>query len=373
MLRAIAEAMLGRGRVEPNPLVGSVVVKDGRLIGLGFHERFGGPHAEARALLAAGNLARGSTVYVTLEPCCHQGKTPPCSRALIEAGVARVVVAHRDPFPRVDGGGIAELREAGIEVEVGIEAGRAIDLNAAYLKRVMAGQPFVTTKWAMTLDGRTACSSGDSRWISNERARALVHESRGMVDAVVIGIGTAIADDPLLTARPPGPRSAARLVLDPSARLPLSSKLAMTTAEAPTWLAVNERADPGRVAALERSGCQVIRLPGLGGIEIPSLLGELGRRNITNVMVEGGSKVIGSFFDSGQVDAVDVFIAPKVEGGTHGFSPATGRGARLMAQASVVDSPRVTLLGDNIRIQGSVVDASWYRRRGEVLEQLTHA
>lgn len=373
MRLAIVEAGRGLGWVEPNPMVGAVVVRDGQLVGKGHHQRFGGPHAEVHALTDAGDLARGATIYVTLEPCCHQGKTPPCSKALIASGVARVVVAHRDPFPRVDGGGVAELRRAGIEVEVGLEASRAIELNAPYLKRVMLGQPYVTAKWAMTLDGRTACASGDSRWISNEEARARVHELRGRVDVVAVGIGTALADDPKLTARPAGPRVAARLVLDPSARLPLSSQLVSTSAEAPTWLAVNDRADPDKLVALERSGCQVLRLPGLGAIDVSSLLTELGRRGVTNLMVEGGSKVLGSFFDAKQVDALDVYVAPKVEGGTHGFSPATGRGARVMAEASLVEAPRVTLLGDNIRVEGRVIDAAWIRRRGEVEAQLGHA
>src|SRR4051812_10972491 len=244
MRRALAEAGRGRGRVEPNPMVGAVVVRDGQPVGVGHHARFGGPHAEGVALAEAKDAACGATLYVTLEPCCHVGKTPPCTDAVLGAGIRRVVAAMPDPFPKVAGGGLARLRTAGLEVEVGLLDDAAARLNAAYLKRVTTGLPYVIAKWAMTLDGKTAVASGDSRWISGPRARALVHELRGRMDAILVGIGTALADDPQLTARPPGPRCAARVVLDSAARLPHDGRLARTAREVPVWLAVNENAPP---------------------------------------------------------------------------------------------------------------------------------
>src|SRR3954466_722160 len=224
MERALALAERGRGAVEPNPLVGAVVVRDGTCVGEGWHQRYGGPHAEVHALAAAAEAARGATLYVTLEPCCHFGKTPPCTDAVLAAGVRRVVASMADPFPRVAGGGLDRLRAAGLEVEVGLLEDEARRLNAPYLKRLTTGLPYVTAKWAMTLDGKTAVASGDSRWISGPRSRALVHELRGRMDAILVGIGTALADDPLLTARPPGPRVACRVVLDGAARLDLASR-----------------------------------------------------------------------------------------------------------------------------------------------------
>ncbi len=325
MRRALAEAERGRGRVEPNPLVGSVVVRDGQAVGIGHHARFGGPHAEVEALTRAGENARRGTIYVTLEPCCHVGKTPPCTDAILQAGLVRVVAAMRDPFPKVAGGGLARLREAGMEVEAGLEEEAARRLNAPYLKRLATGVPHVTAKWAMTLDGKTATGSGDSRWISGERSRSLVHALRGRMDGILVGIGTALADDPQLTARPPGPRAPVRIVLDSAARLPLTSLLVQTARAVPVWVAVNERAEHGRIDALRDRGCDVLTFPGTRAVPILPLLEELGRRGLTNLLVEGGGAVLGAFLDAGQVDAVDVYIAPIVEGGTHAFTPARGR------------------------------------------------
>ena len=358
MLRALAEAQRGRGAVEPNPMVGAVVVRDGRLVAVGHHGRFGGPHAEVVALAAAGDAARGASLYVTLEPCCHVGKTPPCTEAVIRAGIARVVAAMLDPFPEVAGAGFARLREAGIAVESGLEADAARRLNAPYLKRLATGLPFVTAKWAMTLDGKTAAASGDSRWISSPRSRALVHELRGRMDAIAVGIGTALADDPELTARPPGPRRAARLVLDGAARLPLGAQLARTARAIPVWVAVTGRAPSERCAALEALGCELLRLPGTGPVPIRPLLEELGRRGATNLLVEGGGTVLGAFLDAGQVDAVDVFLAPLVEGGSHPFSPARGTGPATMAGALRLVRHEVSLIDGDVRVRGTF-DRPW--------------
>ncbi len=261
MRRALAEAARGLGAVEPNPMVGAVVVRDGQVVGIGHHARFGGPHAEVVALEAAGEAARGATLFVTLEPCCHHGKTPPCTDALIRAGIARVVAAMGDPFARVAGAGFARLAEAGIAVEVGLLGDEARRLNAPYLKRLETGRPFVTAKWAMTLDGKIAARTGQSAWISGPRSRALVHEVRGRMDAIVVGIGTALADDPQLTARPPGPRTATRVVLDASARLPFRSRLATTATEVPVLVAATLSAPADRVHDLRGFGVRVLELP----------------------------------------------------------------------------------------------------------------
>jgi diaminohydroxyphosphoribosylaminopyrimidine deaminase / 5-amino-6-(5-phosphoribosylamino)uracil reductase len=353
MHRALAEAERGRGRVEPNPMVGAVVVREGRLIGVGHHARYGGPHAEVEALAAAGAATRGATLYVTLEPCCHVGKTPPCTDAVLAARIARVVAAMRDPFPKVAGDGLARLRAAGVTVEVGLEADAARRLNAPYLKRLATGRPYVTAKWAMTIDGKTAAMSGDSRWISGPRSRALVHELRGRMDAILVGIGTALADDPQLTARPPGPRRAARVVLDSGGRLPETSQLARTAREVPVWVAVTDRAPAARREALARLDCDVLAFPGSGSVPVGPLLEELGRRGVTNLLVEGGGRVLGAFLDAGQVDAVEVYIAPIVEGGEPRFTPAQGAGRLRMADALRLERHEVSLIDGDLRLVGT--------------------
>src|SRR5665213_509031 len=226
MRRALELAERGRGWVEPNPLVGAVVVRDGQIVSEGWHQRYGEAHAEVNALATAGEAARGATLYVTLEPCCHQGKTPPCTDAILRAGVGRVVAAMSDPFPAVAGKGADLLCAAGVPVDFGIEEAAARRLNAPYLTLLAIGQPYVHAKWAMTLDGKIATRTGDSKWISNEASRHLAHKLRGRMDAVIVGVGTAIADDPQLTARPPGPRTAIRIILDSKCRLSADSVLA---------------------------------------------------------------------------------------------------------------------------------------------------
>ncbi|MDR3635515.1 MAG: bifunctional diaminohydroxyphosphoribosylaminopyrimidine deaminase/5-amino-6-(5-phosphoribosylamino)uracil reductase RibD [Isosphaeraceae bacterium] len=360
MRLALAEAARGRGFVEPNPMVGAALVRDGRLVGLGHHARFGGAHAEVEALRAAGALARGATLYVTLEPCCHFGKTPPCTEAVIAAGVARVVAAQRDPFPKVAGGGIARLREAGLVVEVGLDGEAAVRLNAPYFKRLLTGRPYVTAKWAMTLDGKTAAASGDSKWISSPRSRALVHESRGRMDGIVVGIGTALADDPELTARPAGPRRAARIVLDSAARLPREGKLARSARAVPVWVAVNARAPEERLEGLRELGCELLPFEGSGPVPVGPLLDELGRRGLTNVLVEGGGRVLGTFLDAGAVDAVDVYVAPLLEGGSHPFTPARGVGRSLMSDALRVERHDVSVIDGDVRVQGTLAQP-WLR------------
>jgi diaminohydroxyphosphoribosylaminopyrimidine deaminase/5-amino-6-(5-phosphoribosylamino)uracil reductase len=363
MRRALAEAEQGRGWVEPNPLVGAAVVRQGRLVGIGHHERFGEAHAEVIALARAGREAAGATLYVTLEPCCHFGKTPPCTDAILAAGIARVVVALRDPFGLVSGRGLGILQEAALQVEVGCAADLARAQNAPYLKRLCTHRPFVTAKWAMTLDGKSATASGQSRWISSEQSRRLVHQLRGKMDAIVIGLGTVRSDNPLLTARPPGPRCPLRVVLDSAARLPVSSQLVKTARESPVLVAVTDRADHARREQLRQLGCEVAAFPARDRVPIGQLLEELGRRNMTNVLVEGGGQVLGAFLDEGEVDAVEVFIAPLLEGGDHAHTPARGRGSALMSDAWRLNGVEVSQVDKDLYVRG-YLDQPWRAQVG---------
>jgi diaminohydroxyphosphoribosylaminopyrimidine deaminase/5-amino-6-(5-phosphoribosylamino)uracil reductase len=324
MRQALSLAERGRGYVEPNPLTGAVIVRDGRPVGEGWHQRFGQAHAEVNALAVAGEAARGATLYVTLEPCCHFGKTPPCTDAVIRAGVSRIVAAMSDPFPQVAGKGAELLRQAGVAVEMGVCEADARRLNAPYLKLLAKGRPYVHAKWAMTLDGKIATRSGDSKWISNEASRRRVHELRGRMDAIIVGVGTVLADDPQLTARPPGPRVPRRVVLDHLGRTPLTSRLVQTAREIPTWIVTADEPAPQLAAA----GCQVLRLP-----DLTALLDEMGRRRMTNILVEGGAKVLGSVRDAGEIDEVHVFIAPRLVGGREARTPMAGRGVEKIADA----------------------------------------
>jgi diaminohydroxyphosphoribosylaminopyrimidine deaminase/5-amino-6-(5-phosphoribosylamino)uracil reductase len=352
MKRALALAEQGRGHVEPNPLVGAVLVRDSRNIGEGWHQRFGRAHAGINALAQAGEAARGATLYVTLEPCCHHGKTPPCTQALIRAGIRRVVAAMPDPFPEVAGKGAAELSAAGIAVELGVCEREARRLNAPYLK-LLGGRPYVHAKWAMTLDGKIATRTGDSKWISGPAARRRVHELRGRMDAIVIGIGTALADNPLLTARPPGPRTPCRIVLDSHARLPVGSYLASTAKETPTLIAAAAPLAAERAQPLQAAGCELLPLPARDNRpDIAALLDELGRRRWTNILVEGGSAVLGSFLDAGAIDEAHVFIAPRLLGGTAAKSPITGHGAAAIADALALTEWTVETIENDVLVHG---------------------
>ncbi|MGO9599922.1 MAG: bifunctional diaminohydroxyphosphoribosylaminopyrimidine deaminase/5-amino-6-(5-phosphoribosylamino)uracil reductase RibD [Isosphaeraceae bacterium] len=362
---ALAEAYRGRGAVEPNPLVGAVLVREGKLVGKGHHAHFGGPHAEVMALHDAGEAARGATLYVTLEPCCHHGKTPPCTDAIVSSGIKRVVAAIRDPFPRVHGSGLAILRSAGIDVDLGLHSEAAALINAPYLKRISTGLPYVTAKWAMTLDGKTAVASGNSKWISSPASRGLVHQLRGQMDAIAVGIGTVLADDPLLSARPPGPRTALRIVMDSKAVLPLSSQLVETVGQIPLLVATTSQAPPDRCEALRHRGCEVIVFGQGRHVPVLDLLAELGRRDMTNLLVEGGGKVLGAFLEAGQVDAVDAFIAPILEGGDHPYTPARGTGAASMSVAARLQSVSFSEVDGDLRVRG-ILPQPWRSILGEL-------
>jgi diaminohydroxyphosphoribosylaminopyrimidine deaminase/5-amino-6-(5-phosphoribosylamino)uracil reductase len=344
---ALKIAERGRGAVEPNPLVGSAVVKDGEIVGEGWHAQFGGPHAEIVALTAAGERARGATLYVTLEPCCHFGKTPPCTDAIVRAGVARVVVSMTDPFAEVAGKGAARLREAGIQVELGPCDAEAARLNAPYLTLIEQHRPYVHAKWAMTLDGKIAAAAGASKWISSEDSRRRVHELRGRMDAIIVGAGTVRTDDPILTARPAGPRVPSRIVLSTTGTLPQGCQLLRTLDQAPlivTGPAVNSAVP-----------FEVLPLPAIDGRpSIAALLAELGRRRMTNVLVEGGAETFGSFFIAGLIDEWHVFIAPRFLGS--GKSPMEGRGFD-----QIRDTPRLARWEHEV-IGGDLYIHGWFDR-----------
>jgi diaminohydroxyphosphoribosylaminopyrimidine deaminase/5-amino-6-(5-phosphoribosylamino)uracil reductase len=353
MRRALELAERGRGAVEPNPLVGAVVVRDGQLVGEGWHQRYGQAHAEVNALAAAGDAARGATLYVTLEPCCHHGKTPPCTDAVLRAGIVRVVAAMPDPFPAVAGKGAAQLRAAGAIIDLGLCEAEARRLNAPYLKLLSTTRPYVHAKWAMTLDGKIATRSGDSKWISNEASRRRVHELRGRMDAIIAGIGTVLADDPQLTARPPGPRVPVRVVLDSRGRTPADCVLAATARTTPTIVATTADMPDAKRDELQVCGCEVLVLPAADGRPaVGELLAELGRRRFTNVLVEGGAGVFGSFLDARAVDEFHVFIAPRLAGGHAATSPIGGTGVEKMADALALAEWRHEAIDGDLYVHG---------------------
>lgn len=352
MERALQLAERGRGFVEPNPLVGAVVVRGDRAVGEGWHRRFGETHAEVHALAEAGAAAREATLYVTLEPCCHQGKTPPCTDALLRAGIRRVVAAMLDPFPAVAGKGVAILREAGVTVEVGVGQSRARRLNAPYLKLLATGRPYVHLKWAMTLDGKIATRTGESKWISGEGSRARVHALRGRMDALLVGIGTALADDPILTARSPGARTPVRVILDSHGRLSPGTRLVQTARDAPL-LVVTTGVPVAGADALRSCGCEVIALAASDGRpSVAAVLHELGRRQMTNILVEGGSQILGSFVDAGEGDEIHVVVAPRLVGGAAAKGATGGRGVERIADALQFMDMEVEMLEGDVLIHG---------------------
>ena len=354
MQRALELAERGRGDVEPNPLVGAVLVRAGEVVGEGWHQKFGQAHAEVNALAAAGESAAGATLYVTLEPCCHHGKTAPCTDALMAAGIRRVVAAMLDPFPQVAGSGAARLRAGGVQVEVGPGEAEARRLNAPYLKSLGTGRPYVHAKWAMSLDGKIATWTGDSKWISGEASRRWVHTLRGRMDAIIIGSGTVRADDPLLTARPPGPRTATRVVLAGPSGLSADSQLVKTARTTPV-LAVTAATGADPLLDLQKAGGEVLHFPGADPVSMVwLLLDELGKRRMTNVLVEGGSRVLGSFRDALALDEVHVFIAPTLVGGAAAVTPIGGTGADKIASALRLSDVRIEMLEGDVLIHGLV-------------------
>ena len=350
MRRALALAERARGRTSPNPMVGCVVERDRVVIGEGFHARAGTPHAEVIAVEAAGGDIAGATVYVTLEPCAHHGKTPPCADFLVQHRPARVVVAMEDPNPRVAGRGIARLRDAGIEVEVGLLHREAERLNEAFCRYIVSGLPFVIAKCAMTLDGKIATRTGQSRWVTGEAARRKVHELRNEVDAILVGSRTVMADDPSLTTRldQPGTRDPIRVILDAGAYLSEDRAVFHLRSSAPTWIATSEDRDYPFAQ-------EVLRVPrGAGGVDLRALLEELARRGVMTLLIEGGGTTLASAFDAGLVDKVWFFVAPKIVGGRDAVTPVEGFGAASMSEAVALDHLRAEPVGDDILLEAYV-------------------
>lgn len=376
MRQALALAGRGQGDVEPNPMVGAVIVRAGVVLGRGWHRRFGGDHAEIEAIGDArrqGRDVRGAEMFVTLEPCAHHGKTPPCSQAVIEAGLARVHIAMRDPFPEVDGRGIAAMEQAGIDVRVGLLEDEARRLNRAFIKRVTTGRPWVIAKWAQTLDGCIATRTGDSRWISGEASRQWVHRLRSRVDVIMTGIGTVMADDCLLTARLERGRvrrRAIRLVMDRDLRLPIGSKLVETAGTWSTRVACLEPSDEQameRKQQLEHHGVQVMVAPSMPGPsadhsrsepDIDSILRMLvAEEQATQVLVEAGPTLLGSMFRAGLIDAVAVFVCPSLLGDREARRAVEGFSIERMAdrQQLVIESRQ--MIGEDILIRGRPASA----------------
>jgi diaminohydroxyphosphoribosylaminopyrimidine deaminase/5-amino-6-(5-phosphoribosylamino)uracil reductase len=333
-------------------MVGAVVVKDGKVVGEGFHERFGGNHAEVHALLGAGRDSRGATIYVTLEPCCHWGKTPPCTEAILHTGIARVVVAMVDPFAKVRGKGIRLLRGKGVKVEVGLLEEEAREVNAAFITRLTEGRPFVIAKWAQSLDGCVATASGESKWISSEKSREFVQKLRGRMDGVIVGIGTALADDPLLTARPKRKgdvlRVATRIVMDTNCRLEVGSKLIGSVSSAPLLVAHAKRMGASAARRRDKLAARGAMTVGVGGIG--GMLEHLGELEYANVLVEGGPAVMGSFFREGLVDEAHVFIAPIVIGGRNGRHAVGGADLKKLSDAYRMRVVDVRMSGPDVHV-----------------------
>jgi diaminohydroxyphosphoribosylaminopyrimidine deaminase/5-amino-6-(5-phosphoribosylamino)uracil reductase len=358
LARAIELAQQGRGRVSPNPMVGAVIGRRGEVIAEGFHGELGGPHAEVEAIAAAGaEDLEGATLYVSLEPCCHHGRTPPCTDAIRDAGIRRVVVGSDDPSEHAAGRGLGILRDEGVEVVVadGELATRARLLNQPFRKHSRTGCPWVLFKSAMTLDGKVATGSGDSKWISGEASRRRAHQWRAECDAVVVGVGTALADDPLLTARIESPpilaRQPRRIVFDSLARLPLDSQLLTTAREVPLIVVVSRAAPRAATDALEAHGAEVIVATGENEpARVRSALQQLGAAEVGSILLEGGPHLAGAFFDAGEIDEVRLFLAPLVLGGRTARDPLEGEGVETIAHAMRALTLECEQIGEDLLI-----------------------
>lgn len=354
MRLALRAGRRGLGRTSPNPPVGAVVVRRGTVVGTGYHHKAGMPHAEVEALREAGDRARGATAYVTLEPCNHQGRTPPCTKALLDAGVRRVVIGTSDPNPQVAGGGADHLRRAGVEVDVGVLQRQCDELIAFFRKHVAAGIPFVTLKLAATLDGRIATATGESRWITSEASRRHVHRLRDTHDAVLVGAGTVLADDPELTCRRRGGRDPLRVVVDGRLRLPLQAKLVRTASTTPTLVYTARGAEAAKKRSLEQAGVSVAALPHRGGVlSWDRILRDLGGRGVASVLVEGGGETAAALLRAGQVDEFLLFLSPKLIGGD-GRAVLGSLGVRELREAISLRNLRVRRFSEDLFLASTV-------------------
>lgn len=353
MDRAIELAQRGEGFTSPNPMVGAVIVREGKIVGEGFHRRAGEQHAEIVALQQAGEASRGSTLYVNLEPCAHHGRTPPCTEAIINSGVAKVVAAMVDPNPLVSGRGIARLREAGIEVVTGVREEKARKLNEVFIKFITTGLPFTVLKIAMTLDGKIASRTGDSRWITGKQSRELVHRWRHKYDAVMVGINTVLTDNPRLNVRLPGNtwKNPRPVVVDSRLRFPSDCNLARS--QPPAIIATVRGQDANKIKLLRELGLTVMEVAeDRGRVDVAELFALLGKEGITSVLIEGGGELAASLLEAGLVDKLHVFIAPKIIGGRSAPTPVGGRGIALMQDAIQIDNTEITVLDGDILVTG---------------------
>lgn len=358
---ALELAEKGRGFTSPNPMVGAVVVRDGNIVGKGFHEAAGKPHAEVNAIDDAGEKARGATIYVTLEPCNHTGRTPPCTQKIISAGLRKVVSAMKDPNPDVRGGGTALLRKRGIEVVEGVCEPEAMALNEAFVKFIREKRPFVLLKCAATLDGRIAARTGDARWVTGPASREYVHRLRHAMDAILVGVGTVKMDDPSLTTRLPDGkgRDPVRIILDTRLSTPEDAKVLRLDSEAETIIVTGDAIDGDKKARMEEAGARVIRSPVKdGGIDPEPLMKKLGEIGVTSLLVEGGGRVIASMLKSGVPDKINFFYAPKILGGDDGVPICRGPGPDLMRDCTPVESVEVRRFGEDVMIEGYLGGAS---------------
>jgi len=352
MQQALRIARYAIGRTSPNPMVGAVILSQGRIVGQGWHRKAGTPHAEIHALLQAGELSQGATMYVTLEPCSHQGRTGPCDQAIIAAGIKKVVIAMTDPNPLVAGRGIKRLQEAGIEVIEGILAYEAAHLNEVFIKWISTKMPFVTLKSAMSLDGKIAAHTGHSQWITGSEARECVHQLRDCYDAILVGIGTVLADNPSLTTRLPGEagKNPIRIIVDSMARTPLDAHV-IRDGLAPTIIAVTPDARQDKIDALRTLGVEVLVIErNQAGVDVRQLLTLLAKRDITSIFIEGGGSINASFLEENLVDKVHWFIAPKIIGGSHAPGPIGGKGVDKVTDAKVFEDINIETVGEDILI-----------------------
>lgn len=357
MKRALELAKKGAGYTSPNPLVGAVIVKDGKIIGEGYHRFYGGPHAEIDAFSNATQPVRDAVLYVNLEPCSHYGKTPPCAAAIVEKKIRKVVVAMKDPNPLVSGKGIVHLKKHGIEVVTGVLEEEARKLNEIFIKYITTKTPFCLLKTAMTLDGKIAAHTGDSKWITGEASRKAVHELRHRFSAIMVGIQTVLADNPLLTTRLENKkgRNPVRIIVDSRGRIPLEANVLQCDAETATIIATTEQIDGKKKEAIEKKGARVLILPSKEGkVSLKDLMRELGRLQIDSVLLEGGSTLNASALQEGIVDKVAAFIAPKILGGENAKTPVGGRGKDFVREAFRLENIRVETIGEDILIEGDV-------------------
>ena len=354
MRLALELAERGAGWTSPNPMVGAVIVKDGRIIGQGWHHRYGDLHAERDALANCTESPAGATLYVTLEPCCHYGKQPPCTQAILEAGITRVVVGSDDPNPLVAGKGLAFLREHGITVETGVERAACDALNRVFFHYIQTRRPYVVMKYAMTMDGKIATHTGASRWITGEAARQRVHQDRHRYAAILCGVGTVLRDDPLLNCRMEGGKNPLRIVCDTHLRTPLDSQIVRTAREIPTILAACDPL-PERAAALETAGCRVWDLPQRDGhVDLAALMERLGAEQIDSVLLEGGGTLNWAALESSIVKRVQAYIAPKLFGGKAAPSPVGGMGVAVPDDAVRLKNTTVIPLGEDFLLESEV-------------------